>query len=263
MAKLRRLKPGRKEIIASLVIFGGVAVLLAFSSISGFFLAGHQSSSNLQAGVVSSGPYSLFGSSNVQNSASVSQNRVVNTSESLVGELKHGHFENVTGDIVSNLTSIGGYVASSNLMYNGTTWFGIYSVNVPSADSTQFLFDVTNLVNANGKTQSVQIQTQDVTNETGGNQSKVPYALFSITLQEEANELPVSTNPLSGLFGSIGSILGVVLGDVAYIVLIAVPIYFLVLGGVLLTGRVLYPMFLRVSKSSSSKQPNEVPSSVP
>jgi hypothetical protein len=239
-------------------------LLLAFSS--GLFSAGQPlgiGSGAPSLAPASASPYSLFGTRNALPTDSVSQSRVVNTSEALVGELKYDHFENVTGDIVANLTSIGGYVTSSSLMYNGTTWYGIYSINVPSSDATQFLFEVTNLVNANGKTESVQIQTQDVTNQTGGNQSKVPYSFFSITLQEEANESPVATNHLSGLFGSIGSLLGIVLADAAYVALIAVPIYLLVLGGVLFSGRVLYPMFLRVSKSSSAKRANQAASSIP
>jgi hypothetical protein len=263
MAKLRKLKPGKREIIASLVIFGGIALLLALplfsapTSAPGLFAAPQSSLGESFPGV-----QDTFSPNNTPNNA-LNVERVVNTSESLLGELKHNHFENTTAVIISNLTSMGGYVASSNLMYNGTTWFGLYNVEVPSGDATQFLFQVTNLVNANGETQSVNIQTQDVTNATGGNQSKVPYSAFSLTLQEEAqSSSTVHPAPFSDLFGTVGSLLGVVLGDAAYVVLIAVPIYLLILGGVLLSGRVLYPIFLRVFRTSSPKQVEESSSHV-
>ncbi len=260
MTKLKQIKPGKREILVSLLIFGGVAILVVFSSFPGLTMSSQQAGATPPM-AASSG---LFGSSeNVQSATTAqyaipSSGRVVNTSEALVGELKHGSFEPVTGQIISNLTSIGGYVVSSNLMYNGTTWLGLYSVNVPTPSATQFLFQVTNIVNENGKTTSVQIETEDVTNQTGGNQSKVPYSLFALTLQEEANSTSITTrNQFSGILGSIGAILGVVLGDAAYVVLIALPIYLLILGGVLLSGRVLYPMFLKVSKTSQGKKQNQ------
>jgi hypothetical protein len=261
MARLRKLKPGKREIVVSLVIFGGVAVFLLFSSLSqstlGTEYAGTSLPSTVAPGTLSSSQNSpgFAGSQSIPTSGN---NRVVNMSEALVGEVRHGQFEPVTGQIISNLNLIGGYVDSSNLMYNGTTWFGVYSVNVPSSSATQFLYDVTNLVNQNGKTTSVQIQTQDVTNQTGGNQSKVPYSLFAITLQEEANTTNIKTNnQFSGVLSSIGFILSVVLSGAAYIVFIVVPIYLIVLGGVLLSSRVLYPMFQRVSKTSQGKKQNE------
>jgi hypothetical protein len=261
MAKLKQIKPGKREILVSLLIFGGVAILVVFSSFPGLTISSQQAGATPPM-AASSG---LFASNeNVQSSFSAEYatvptgGRVVNTSEALVGELKHGSFEPVTGQIISNLTSIGGYIVSSNLMYNGTTWLGLYSVNVPTQSATQFLFQVTNIVNENGKTTSVQIETEDVTNQTGGNQSKVPYSLFALTLQEEANSTSITTkNQFSGILGSIGAILGVVLGDAAYVVLIALPIYLLILGGVLLSGRVLYPMFLKVSKTSQGKKQNQ------
>ena len=261
MAKLKQIKPGKREILVSLLIFGGVAILVLFSSFPGLTMRSQQAGATPSMGAASG----LFGSSqNVQSATSTqyaipsSGGRVVNTSEALVGELKHGSFEPVTGQIISNLTSIGGYVVTSNLMYNGTTWLGLYSVNVPTPSATQFLYQVTNIVNENGKTTSVQIETQDVTNQTGGNQSKVPYSLFALTLQEESNSTSITTkSQFSGILGNIGSILGVVLGDAAYVVLIAVPIYLLILGGVLFSGRVLYPMFLKVSKTSQGKKQNQ------
>ncbi len=261
MAKFRGFKPKRKELVISLAIFGGAILLLVVPS---FLATIHSPADQIPTGAVA-GPASLYGtpSLGMSTAQSAGPSRVVNTSESLVGELKHNHFQNTTGVILANLSSIGGYVVSSNLMYNGTTWYGVYSVNVPSQDATHFLFGVEDLVNANGYTQSVQIQTQDVTNETGGNQSKVPYSLFTLALQEESNSVvaPAGANHYAGLFGFIGGLLATVFTDAAYVVLIAVPIYLLVLGGVLLSGRVLYPIFLRVSKSS--KPPADTPAPVP
>jgi hypothetical protein len=262
MSKLGKTRPGKRDIIVSLVIFAGVAILLLFSYSSPLLgYTPEYARPSVAPGTSNSGAGQSFGSSSlfqtVPTSASTS-NRVINTSEALVGQLRHGRFEPVTSQIVSNLNLIGGYVDSSNLMYNGTTWFGIYSVNVPSSEATSFLYNVTNIVNENGDTTSVQIETHDVTNQTGGNQSKVPYSLFAITLQEEANTTNVqATNQFSSIFGSIGSILSVVLSDAAYVVLIALPIYFVILGGVLLSGRVLYPVFQRVSKSSQERKQDD------
>lgn len=188
-------------------------------------------------------------------SGTANNGRVVNTSEALVGELDHGSFEHVTGEIISNLTSMNGYVASSNLMYNGTTWLGIYEVSVPTGNATQFLFQVKDLVDANGKTTSVQISTVDVTSQTGGNQSKVPFSSFGLTLQEMAPRSKSGSNvQITGVLSSISVVLFTVLDGAAYVVLIGVPLYLLILAGVLVSSRILYPMFLKVSKNASTKQ---------
>jgi hypothetical protein len=263
MSRLGKLRPARREIIVSLVIFGGVALLLLFSSFSQFGLspqyAGTTFSPSLTPGASSTGSF-FGGVAGSQNLPTSGNGRVVNTTESLIGELRHGRFEPVTGQIISNLGSIGGYVESSNLIYNGTAWFGTYSVNLPSQDSTTFLFNVTNIVNENGKTTSVQIETQDVTNKTGGNQSNVPYSSFAITLQEEANTTNIqTTNQVSGTLSSIGSVLSIVLSGAAYVFLVAIPVYLIILGAVLLSGRVLYPMFQKVSKSSEPRKQNQPP----
>lgn len=184
--------------------------------------------------------------------------RVVATSESLVGYVKHGGaFENVTGLMLSDLNAAGGYVNSSNLMYNGTSWFGAWLVNVPPTNATNFLFATSNLINQNGNTTSIDIQTQDVTNQTGGNQSRVPYSPFSIMLQELSGTTSnvAQPPPYSGLLGAVLAILGLVLDGTVYILAIAVPTFLIVLGGVLISRRVLYPILLRASGKSSSHAP--------
>jgi hypothetical protein len=262
-----RIKPGKRELIISFLIFAGLAAVIIMSyafqtttlgsqmefgtalpaaTAPGLFYNGADLGSNNGAASSSSSVYN-----------SVDNGRVVNTSEALVGELDHGLFEQVAGEIVSNLTSMNGYVASSNLMYNGTTWLGIYQVDVPSGNATQFLFQVKELVDSNGKTTSVQISTVDVTNQTGGNQSKVPFSSFGITLQEMAlSEKSTGNSEFNGVLSSISGVLFTVLDGAAYVVLIGIPLYLLILGGVLVSSRVLYPMLSKVTKNASSKKDN-------
>jgi hypothetical protein len=258
-------KPGKRELIISLLIFGGIAIVITASFASQSAIHG----SPAEFGTAASAPGLFYNGvnlnpSNVPSSSysvsaanSVNNARVVNTSEALVGELNHGSFEHVTGEIISNLTTINGHVASSNLMYNGTTWLGIYQVDVPSGNATAFLFQVKDLVDSNGKTTSVQISTVDVTNETGGNQSKVPFSSFGMTLQEMALAGKSGGNPqVNGVFSNISGILFSILDGAAYVVLIGVPLYLLILGGVLVSSRILYPMLSRVTKSDNTKKDN-------
>lgn len=150
-------KPRKKELIISIITFVGVEFILFITSSNSTLTAGsmvQDSYSGLPAatapGLFNNGVKLSPGNSNdlatsVATSFSGSkpmspyQTRVVNTSEGLVGELDYGSFERVSSEMISNLTSTGGYVESSNLMYDGTTWLGVYDVTVPSGKAVQFL----------------------------------------------------------------------------------------------------------------------------
>ena len=249
--KLNR-QPQKREILISIAVFSIVLVLLVVAFSPSF--AGSVNSGAGSALPSAQAPTPLFGiAGDLYTSQSNSPHRVISASEALVGEVNHGSFENVSSQMISSLDSVSGYIASSNLMYNGTTWNGVWAVNVPTSNATFFLFQMKALVDANGKTTSININTQDVTNSTGGNQSKVPFAPFTITLQEMALNSGQAQPALDGLFGSIGAILVVIFDGTLYVALIAIPLYLLVLGSVLVSGRFLYPTFLKVMSKSSTQ----------
>lgn len=244
----------KREIVASSVIFGAAIILVII-----FASANLASLSPGTEFAPSAGPAGIFNglpSIFSQSNQLISQNTpVINTSESLVGELDNRDFENVTGQILTNLNSMGGIISSSNLMYNGTTWLGIYSVSVPSRNATMFLFQVKSLVDRYGKTTSVQILTQEVTNATRSNQSAVAYSTFGITLQEMAlNSATGHGLSVPPFLQGVWSFLVAILTAAVYIALIGLPLYFLILGGVMVSGRILYPLLQRVSKNSSAKR---------
>jgi hypothetical protein len=259
-----RFRPARKEIIITSVIFAMLIIVVVsyatFETQSPSMNAenagslGSYNFAQAPSPVYSNGQGQNLDASSATAGASYgSDARVVATSEAIVGYVNHNTFENVSGQIITKLAEIGGYVNSSNLMYNGTAWFGIYVVDVPPTNATSFLFQVKNLIDQNGKTTSIQIETQDVTNQTGGNQSRVPFSPFSVTLQELASGSYVpqaqqqSQIGFFALFSGISAILILVLEGATYVVLIAVPMYLLILGGVVLSRRLLYPVLLRIS----------------
>jgi hypothetical protein len=257
---MKKRSPTSREIKISILISAVVVFAVLVPSIYSMFSP--RSTNGSAAGTFSVGTPQLNpGATDLASSSASTSGRVVETSEALVGYIKHGGaFENVTGIMLSDLNSEGGFVNSSNLMYNGTTWFGVWNVEVPPTNATAFLFTTNNLVNQNGNTTSIDISTQDVTNQTGGNQSVVPFSPFSINLQELAENSRASTHTsqFSGLSSSVLAILTVVLDGAVYVLAVAVPTFLLVLGGVLISRRVLYPILLRVSgRSSTAKAPGQ------
>jgi hypothetical protein len=274
---MARKSPNSKEIKIAVAISTIIVVFLFLPSIIGALSSGQFAPSEGPALAPATAPNPFFVNNqnqavavtatatsfgyNAPSGSATEDGRVVATSEALVGYVKHGgEFQNVTGLILQELNANGGFVNSSNLMYNGTTWYGVWLVDVPPTNATAFLFVTSDLINQNGNTTSINIQTQDVTGQTGGNRSSVPYSPFSVTIQELASNNVVQNHPapaFGGVLSSVVSILTVLLDGTIYILAIGVPTFFLVLGGVLVSRRLLYPILLRASGRSSGARQEE------
>lgn len=189
-------------------------------------------------GLVSSSPASYAG--NVQ--------RVTETSQGIVGEISTApEFQNVTIQIQVLSDNLGGYIQQEVLNYNNNQWNGNWLINVPTNNATIALMDLRTLIQDNGQVTSIQIQIQDVTNQTGGNKSLVQSSPLSLTLQQQS--IQTSQSPLSGalsLLVSIGT-------DAGYIAIIAVPLYFGILAAVFISRRGFAPLLFWVGRISKSK----------
>ncbi|MGI0078757.1 MAG: hypothetical protein ACRECH_03965 [Nitrososphaerales archaeon] len=177
-----------------------------------------------------------------------SSQRVAVTSQGIVGEIDTAsQFENVTLRIQTLSDNLGGYIQQELLNYNDNLWNGNWLLNVPSNNATIALLDLRNLIQNNGQVTSIQIQIQDVTNQTGGNKSLVQFSPLSLTLQQQSNQ--GSQSPLSGsiaLLASIGT-------DAAYVAVIGVPLYFGILAVVFISRRGFAPLLFWVGRVSKSK----------
>ncbi len=185
-------------------------------------------------------------------SSSGSSQRVTETSQGIVGQINTAsEFTNVTIQIQVLSNDLGGYVQQELLNYNNNLWSGNWLVNVPAGNATFALMDFTNLISNNGKVTSIQVQIQDVTNQTQGNKSLVQWSPLSIELEQQSSQ--PSPSPFSGALALLGTI-GI---DAGYVSLVAVPLYFGILAAVFVSRRGFAPLLFWVGRVSRSKPQEE------
>ena len=174
--------------------------------------------------------------------------RVTETSQGIVGEINTApEFQNITIQIQALSDKLGGYIQQEVLNYNNNQWNGNWLLNVPTNNATIALLDLRNLIQDNGQVTSIQVQINDVTNQTGGNKSLVQWSPLSLALQQQSTQQAQS--PLSGALALLGTI-GI---DAAYVVAVAVPLYFGILAAVFVSRRGFAPLLFWVGRISKSK----------
>lgn len=232
-------KVSKKELLIPAL---GVVVILAIALV-------WQGSNTASAPGPAFAPASLSGlASSSPASYAGNAQRVTETSQGIVGEINTAsEFQNVTIQIQVLSDNLGGYIQQEVLNYNNNQWNGNWLINVPTNNATIALMDLRTLIQDNGQVTSIQIQIQDVTNQTGGNKSLVQSSPLSLTLQQQSSQ--TSQSPLSGalaLLVSIGT-------DAGYIAIIAVPLYFGILAAVFISRRGFAPLLFWVGRISKSK----------
>jgi len=257
MLRSTKIKKFRLELIISLIIAVGLTsfLVLSYNNVASPAVANFASPDR-----ASPNPLSALSTAGASDLSNPSPTRVVITNEAISGNVSHGHFIKVADILLQNTTGFGGYVNSSNMLYGEGVWNGVWLIDIPSANATFFLFNLQTVINLNGNTTSVQIQTRDVTPQVHGNISAVPYAPVSVTLQElSTSQTPQLPNTTSNFFSPVLGVLGQAFDIIAYYALIGFPLYFGILGFVLLLKYAIVPLFVKVTgwnkKISASPNP--------
>lgn len=233
------MKLSRKELLVSLV---GVVIILGVA-----FL---WPSPGLFVGPAVT-PGTTFANDQAGPSYALGPQRVIQTTQGIVGEINTApQFQNVTIQIQVLSDKFGGYIQQEVLNYNNNEWNGNWLVNIPTNNATFALVELRNLIGANGQVTSIQIQINDVTNQTSGNASLVQWSPLSIALQQ-SNQMQQS--PFEGAITLLGTI-GI---DAGYFVLVTVPLYFGILAAVFVSRRGLAPLFMWVGRVSRPKSQEE------
>jgi hypothetical protein len=240
-------RPTKKE----LLIPATVAVAVIFVAVVSQALA----SPSFTGGPASMNEAAVPASSLFQFGQSFSANRVVKTNQGITGQINTAtQFENVTLQIQIITDSLSGYEQQEVLNFANNQWTGNWVINLPTNSATTALTRYTDLIQRNGQVNSISIQVEDVTNQTGGNQSLVQWSPLSISLQQV--QPPQSGSPFSGAIALLETI-GI---DAAYVGLIGVPTYFGVLAVFFVAKRGFAPLLYWVERvSRKSVQEKKLP----
>ena len=163
--------------------------------------------------------------------------------EGIAGTIDHGNFETFAVTFEQRVEGAGGYVADSDLRLNNETWSGTWNVNIPTNETTPFLFSTRNLIDQYGHVTSISTKTHDVTEQTKGNASAVPYTPFKVTLKELSTSQAPKPFYISA-FANLGTGLEYISSALIYFI----PIYGILLAFTYLTRKVLLPIIHRVAK---------------
>ncbi len=176
--------------------------------------------------------------------------------QSIVASLKQGTFEDVVADIEEETESFGGFVYSEYFNFKDDLWEGEIVSQVPNVNASSFVFSVRGIISDNGKVLSITVSIEDVTGVNTG--EEVPYASIKIAMKEEPSEGAKLT--VSSVLGGALPILTESLIWVIRGVVIFVPLSFAVLSLILLTTRLIIPIW---SKTIRQTKEDKVEDSTP
>jgi len=169
-------------------------------------------------------------------------------------ELTKGKFKEVVRGIEAFTEEQGGYVYSEDLTYADEVWNGELVSRVPQDNATDFIFNVEELLNNNGKVISITTSIRDITGTIGTSEQK-PHATIRVTLAETSGKIVIGLPIIEG----IAPFLSTFFTWVAAGVIIGLPAYFTVLGIVLLIDRALVPIANKLFKRGLNKNKEALP----
>ena len=247
-------KPKKKEfslaLIICLVLFGAIIYAATFRSTGhygGLTTIEPRGGSNAEA---LAQQYGLSGLSGLTTQTSSAENeRVKEIRQWIRGELKKGTFEEVVTNIEEETENFGGYVDSEDVTFSDEIWSGELVSKIPQNNSLQFVFKARNLISTNGKVVSITTNIKDITPSSGATTTK-PLATIRITLREITEKpsqlgLPLIEFPFIAI---IVPYLGTFFTWIITGIIIGLPMYFTVLGIVLLINRALIPLANKIFK---------------
>jgi hypothetical protein len=172
-------------------------------------------------------------------------------SQGVVGEVKLGYFQKMSFQLLALITKFGGYTEQSYLSFSNGLWNGNWLFNIPSKNATRVLFNMSTLIDSNGKVERIQVNQQFVnSSSTAGNTtsfSSVEWSPLTVNLQEtdQLNPPPFYAGAVA-ILRSIGA-------GVVYYGILGVPVYLGILALIFVTRRGLIPLIFWMSRVSRPK----------
>lgn len=168
--------------------------------------------------------------------------------ETIVGELKRGTFENVVNGLETLTEEKDGYVKTLSMTYQDQVWTGLLICKVPPKDVTSFTFNARAIIEANGTVTYISINIEDTVatqQDQEGNYSTINLDLKEIKPENGAD--------IGVMLAPVLSILATSFSWIAQGLIIGVPLCFASLGIVILVNRGIIPLWKNTLKKT--KQP--------
>jgi len=254
-------KPKKRELLVALIISVALLGTIAYPKTARFNenYAG-ASSIKLQSSESVLERWGL--SQSTTQTPSVENERIRDIRQWIRGELKNGTFEEVVTSIEDETESLGGYIDSEDVTFTEDLWSGEIVSKIPQNNSLRLVFKVRTLISTNGKVISITTNIRDITPPTGTTIEK-PLATIRVTLRE-VSEKP--SQPLPRIeFTFIAAVVPYLSTFFTWVIMglvIGLPVYFTILGIVLLINRALAPITNKIFKKSFHKNKETLPSPV-
>ncbi len=231
------MRPKKVEIVIGLLLTIVLGIFIASQYVSLQPLGSYAFNNSL--------PQSARNTYGNEDGAPATDSRVKDIRQTIVGNLEKGTFEPCVLGIHDLVDAYEGYIYTETLTYKEEVWSGEVVTRIPQENATEFVFDVRQLITDNGKVVSIQTVVTDITGEIGQNET-LPPASIKIVL-EETYGVPMAWSNIPIIGGAI-PILASTFTIVGIGLVVATPSFFVLLGIVMLSNRVLRPLAVRIWK---------------
>jgi len=170
--------------------------------------------------------------------------------ETIVGELKRGTFENVVNRLEILTEEKEGYVKTLSMTYQDQVWTGLMICKLPPTNVKSFAFGARAIIEANGTVTYININIEEVDTSQ---QSGEEYSTINLNLKEIKPENGVD---IGVLLAPVLSVLTTSFSWIAQGLIIGVPLCFASLGIIILVNRGIVPLWKNTLKKT--KQPTKV-----
>jgi hypothetical protein len=176
------------------------------------------------------------------------QSRMI--TETIVGELERGTFENVVNRLEILTEEKYGYVKTLSMTYQDQVWTGLMICKLPPTNVTSFTFGARAIIEANGTVTYISINIEDI---DASQQSGEEYSTINLNLKEIK---PENGADIGVLLAPVLSVLTTSFSWIAQGLIIGVPLCFASLGIVILVNRGIVPLWKNTLKKT--KQPTKI-----
>jgi len=164
--------------------------------------------------------------------------------ETIIGELKRGTFENVVNRLEILTEEKDGYVKTLSMTYHDQVWTGLMICKLPPTNVKSFAFGARAIIEANGTVTYININMEEVDTSQ---QSGEEYSTINLNLKEIKPENGVD---IGASLTPVLSVLTTSFSWIAQGLIIGVPLCFASLGIVILVNRGIVPFWKNTLKKT-------------
>jgi hypothetical protein len=164
--------------------------------------------------------------------------------ETIVGELKRGTFENVVNSLETLTEEKDGYVDTLSMTYQDQVWTGLLICKLPPTDVTSFTFSARAIIEANGTVTYINIRIEERVETQQGQDT---YSTINLNLEETK---PENGTDIAAMLAPVLSVLATSFSWIAQGLVIGVPLCFASLGIVIFVNRGIIPVWKNTLKKT-------------